>query len=80
MHWSCATVRFGEDEIPLIGLPKSATEERCERCVVSFHLMDIVLSPDGVPLCRPCYIRRHGGKTSEISVVPGADAVHNVGR
>lgn len=41
-------------EIPLIGISKSATEEKCEFCLKTFHLKDIVLTTSGTPLCKQC--------------------------
>lgn len=49
-----ATVKIGEYEVPLIGVPKSATQETCTGCSQSFHLTEIALDARGEPKCPKC--------------------------
>lgn len=49
-----ATVRIGEYTIPLIGIPESATVQKCSVCGRGFHLSDIELDGKGQPLCQQC--------------------------
>ncbi len=48
-----ATIKFGEYEIPLIGLPPSSTEEDCQQCKKRFHLQEIELVHTKF-LCNEC--------------------------
>ena len=45
-----ATVPAGEYMVPLIGIPASATQERCVKCKKLVHLTEINL--DGI--CKKC--------------------------
>ena len=47
-------VKFGEWEVPLIGIPKESTQEQCEGCKQYFHLSEIALDADGKPRCAKC--------------------------
>jgi hypothetical protein len=49
-----ATVKLGNMVIPLIGVPVTSTQERCEGCNKNFHLSEITLDGDGRPHCRQC--------------------------
>lgn len=49
-----ATVPLGEYTVPLIGIPESATQEKCSRCGSICHLKDIVLDGKGHPCCQTC--------------------------
>ncbi len=49
-----ATVRIGEYVIPLIGVPETATQEKCSRCRKQIHLADAALSESGDVLCQSC--------------------------
>ena len=49
-----ATVKIGEFEIPLIGVPQDATQQKCEGCGKNFHLTEITLDADGKPKCPEC--------------------------
>lgn len=49
-----ATVRLGEYTVPLIGIPKEATQEKCSRCGSPLHLADTVLDAKGHPCCKSC--------------------------
>lgn len=40
-------------EVPLIGIPKDATEEKCEKCGASVHLSKSVFSGSQM-LCPEC--------------------------
>ena len=49
-----ATVNLGEYTVPLIGIPQSATQQKCSKCGKSFHLSEIELDQNGRPLCKKC--------------------------
>jgi hypothetical protein len=49
-----ATVPVGEYTVPLIGIPPSATQEKCSRCGSVCHLSEIVLDEKGQPCCQTC--------------------------
>ncbi len=49
-----ATVRVGDYVVPLIGVPKTATQEKCTRCGSKLHLADTVLDAKGQPCCQTC--------------------------
>lgn len=49
-----ATVPVGEYTVPLIGVPKSATQEKCSRCGSPLHIKDTVLDDKGHPCCQSC--------------------------
>lgn len=49
-----ATVPVGEYVVPLIGVPKEATQEKCSRCGAPLHLAETVLDEKGQPCCRSC--------------------------
>jgi len=49
-----ATVRVGEYVVPLIGVPKEATQEKCFHCGSQCHLADMVLDAKGQPCCQTC--------------------------
>lgn len=49
-----ATVRVGEYTIPLIGVPPSATTEKCSQCGESRHLSELTLNEKGHPVCATC--------------------------
>ena len=58
-----ATVKIGDYEIPLIGLPLSATEMECDLCHDIFHISDVHLTFEGKQfLCQKCSrnIYKHG--------------------
>lgn len=48
-----ATVMRDGYEVPLIGIPATATEEKCDCCGDIVHLKDAVVTNDGV-LCPKC--------------------------
>jgi hypothetical protein len=49
-----ATVRVGDYEIPLIGVPRSATDGMCEGCYKTFHITELGLTEDNRTLCAQC--------------------------
>lgn len=49
-----ATVPTGEYVVPLIGVPKDATQEKCTHCGAPLHLSDTVLDAKGQPSCKTC--------------------------
>ena len=49
-----ATVRLGEYEVPLIGIPRTATEEKCSKCGLTFHLADVSMDENMNPVCKSC--------------------------
>lgn len=50
-----ATIKIGEYEIPLIGIPLSATEMECELCHDIFHITGVQLNEEGNQfLCKKC--------------------------
>lgn len=49
-----ATVRIGEYTVPLIGIPKEATDDECAKCGRFFHLCDLELNEKGKPICLQC--------------------------
>ena len=49
-----ATVRVGEYVVPLIGVPKEATQEKCSHCGSMCHLADMALDAKGQPCCQTC--------------------------
>lgn len=49
-----ATVKIGEYEIPLIGIPDSATQQKCSICGKSFHISEIKIEMNGEPKCSQC--------------------------
>jgi len=49
-----ATVKVGDYTIPLIGVPKDASQQRCEGCKENFHLSEITLDTNGNPMCPGC--------------------------
>lgn len=51
---SHATVKTGEYEVLLIGVPKSATQESCSLCGHIGHLTEFALDVRGRPLCSGC--------------------------
>lgn len=51
-----ATVRLGDYQVPLIGIEKSATEEKCDGCRRTFHLSEIKLD-QGRFLCWSCRMK-----------------------
>ena len=55
-HWAerLATVPCGEYTVPLLGVPKSATQEKCSQCGAPLHLTDTVLNAKGEPCCKTC--------------------------
>jgi hypothetical protein len=57
-----AKVKSGEYEIPLIGVPKSATEEECSVCKQFFNLKEIKLDEQCTVYCKECYDRRMARK------------------
>jgi hypothetical protein len=52
-----AMVPTGEFMVPLIGIPETAVEERCDRCGNHLHLSKIVISEDGRFICVGCLVR-----------------------
>lgn len=48
-----ATVRVGGYKIPLIGIDRDASQQECEACHESFHLLEVGLC-DGKFLCITC--------------------------
>lgn len=56
-----ATVRLSEYEVPLIGVPASATQEKCADCGKLFHLSEIELDLNGRHLCPVC--KEKAGRT-----------------
>jgi transposase len=57
VHSKCekyATVPVGEYNIPLIGVPPSATTETCSRCGMQAHIKRITLDEQGKPVCNEC--------------------------
>lgn len=54
-----ATVNLGEYVVPLIGVPASATREKCDGCRKQRHLSAVFIQPDGRTfLCTGCLMRR----------------------
>jgi hypothetical protein len=50
-----ATVNIGEfKDIPLIGVPPSATEETCSKCGKPQHLSEMAMDEGGNPVCNDC--------------------------
>lgn len=49
-----ATVPVGEYTVPLIGVPKAATQEKCSQCGAPLHLTETVLNSKGQPCCKTC--------------------------
>lgn len=49
-----ATVPVGEYTVPLIGVPKEATQEKCSQCGAPLHIKDTVLNAKGEPCCATC--------------------------
>lgn len=50
-----ATVKLGKYEIPLIGIPLSATEMECDLCHNIVHITEVHLMINGKQfLCRKC--------------------------
>lgn len=49
-----AHVQSGEYEVPLIGIPKTATQQECQTCKKCFHLNEIKFNIDGAPQCKEC--------------------------
>jgi len=49
-----ATVKIGEYTIPLIGIPKDATEDVCQECGCKFHISQGVVDMAGRTLCDNC--------------------------
>lgn len=49
-----ATVRIGEYTVPLIGIPKSATRQKCHHCKKSFHIADMEVDEQFRPTCKKC--------------------------
>jgi hypothetical protein len=49
-----ATVRVGEYVVPLIGVPKEATQEKCAHCGSQSHLPDMALDAKWQPCCQTC--------------------------
>lgn len=49
-----ATVPAGEYMVPLIGVPKDATQEKCSQCGAPLHLAETVLDANGQPCCKTC--------------------------
>ncbi len=50
-----ATVKIGEYEIPLIGVPIAATEMECELCHKIVHISQVRLNHEGTQfLCDKC--------------------------
>lgn len=49
-----ATVKVGGYTIPLLGIPTSATEERCDYCDFKGHLTELHLTPFGHIACADC--------------------------
>ena len=50
-----AVVRVGEYQIPLIGIPPSATEYECDLCHDVFPIEEIELNKEGNQfLCKKC--------------------------
>lgn len=48
-----ATVKIGNYTVPLIGIPKSATDETCELCGDVMHMSESTFQ-DGKMLCKTC--------------------------
>jgi hypothetical protein len=57
-----ASVRIDNWNIPLIGIPPSATIQACTKCGMDRHLQDVVLDHDGNPVCRNCLTDKKLGK------------------
>lgn len=49
-----ATVKLGDYTCPLIGIPVSATEEKCDGCGGIRHIRLVRLQPDGKFQCYIC--------------------------
>lgn len=49
-----ATVRLGEYEIPLVGIPVSSTEGLCAACGKKFYILDLRLDGHARPTCFKC--------------------------
>lgn len=49
-----ATVKVGEYTVPLIGVPPTATTEKCSQCGEARHLSELSLDEHGHPVCATC--------------------------
>ncbi len=49
-----ATVRIGEYTVPLIGVPKDATREKCCKCGKKFYIGDMTVDAKFNPVCKKC--------------------------
>lgn len=48
-----AQVKINDYKVPLIGIPKIGTVEKCDKCKLDFHLQEIELV-DREFLCEKC--------------------------
>lgn len=55
-----ASVRLDGMEIPFIGIPKDATEDKCDVCKQRFHFQDLTIVSDNSFLCPQC-LKKIGG-------------------
>ncbi len=46
-----ATTKIGDYVIPLIGIPESATDEKCDTCGAKLHISNAYLCSDGKIRC-----------------------------
>jgi len=49
-----ASVKLDGMEIPLIGIPMAATQEKCDCCRKEFHLQSVALQFCGFFFCPEC--------------------------